>query len=214
LQVGTLYSQESFELVFSTGTELNIPSSSNPQNITNYHVLPGFNLSFRMQHNFESSYSLVGGIEYARMYWYHEGSFTIIPEDYSHHYIRIINQIRLPILFQVNFGKTKSRFYANTGIYLMVTFNDDQRTFGYDKAKNEWVVGAPKVVLPWNFGGALSVGYSYNLKPNMRLFAESRFLVPIFANPAYSTNFNTTRNLSIQVSVGLSFTTSPKTKTD
>lgn len=210
IKISLLQSQSSLELGFTTGTELSIPSSSNPANVSDYRIMPGFNLAFRIQHNFERRYSLVGGIEYGRMYWLRNSDPTAIPEIYVDHWIHIANQIRIPLLFQVNFGKSKSQFYLNTGMCFLGTFSDANSGSGYLPESQTWISGSPNVVLPWNIGGILTAGYSYKIKETMRFIAESKFQVPIIANPAYSTNYNTTRNLVIGLSVGLSFTTSPK----
>src|SRR5688572_18775510 len=108
LLMGLLRAQSSLELGFATGTELNIPSSSNPDNVKDYHVLPGFNIAFRLQHNFERRYSLLAGIEYGRMYWQRKADPTAIPEVEVDHYMHIANQVRIPVLFQFNVGKSRS----------------------------------------------------------------------------------------------------------
>ena len=203
---GNLFSQSSFEMGITTGTELNIPSSGNLQNVNDYTVIPGFNVGLRLKHNW-GMFSFIGGIEYGRMYFSKRmdyicdpGPCMPMPDTIT----LIANQFRLPILFQINLGQKKSKFFVNAGPCFLITFKDagQDLTYGYP-----W-----GIVQTYNMGGMIGAGYSYQLKNWFKLFSELRFTVPIVSNPDGPTIAKTTRNLNLSLQFGVGFLMRPKDK--
>lgn len=210
--IGNLFSQSNFEMGITTGTELNFASSSNYQNIKNYRAIPGFNIGLRLRHNF-GIFSLIGGIEYGRMYFIKQQEQSLDPMymQTPETITLIANQIRLPILFQINIGQKKSQFFANIGPCFLITMQDAGiNDYGYGYGYGYTGPGYPSgIVQTYNMGGMLGAGYSYQLKHWFKLFSEVRFTVPIVSNPAYTTDFNTTRKLNLSLQFGVSFLMQP-----
>jgi hypothetical protein len=212
------FTQSSFEIGLAAGAEINIPSSFNPDLMKDYRVQPGFNLGFRLQHNFNDHISLIGSVEYGRMYFYKEAYPApdpvnpIMPDYYS----LTANQIRIPVLFQYTLGKSKSRVFFNTGVSFLASAGDEEESLTWTYNVGQYVVrGFPsEVVLPWNMGGIISSGYSYRISAKTRFFTELRCMIPLVANTVYATNItNTLRSLHLNLAIGLSFTTFTKTMT-
>jgi hypothetical protein len=215
LILNQVFGQSSFEVGVTAGVETNFPSSFNPDLIKDYRVQPGFHLGFRLQHNFNDHLSLAGALEYGRMYFYKEeypapDPVNPIMPDY---YAFTANQIRIPVLVQYDVGKSKSRFFFNTGICFLGSTGDYKESQTWTYTTGKYVVrGFPsEVVLPWNVGGIISAGYSYRISPKTRFFSELRFMIPLVANPGYSENIsNTIRSLNLNLTIGFSFTTLQK----
>lgn len=206
-QITFVFGQSSFEWNLNTGTELNIGSSFNPTLINNFEPMPGFNIGCRFQHNYTKRISMWGGMEYSRMYWKKKGvPYGFFPNEFvPYYYLYIGNQVRFPFAFQLNFGNKKSKFHTNIGISFVHTFQDNTRIkgFSFDKIK---ILALPDFIQQWNMGGFMGVGYSYQFLKKMKFYSELRFIIPLVANPAHTTDLNnSTRNLTISLTAGISF---------
>lgn len=197
-----VHSQTSTEIGITVGAEISFPSSFNKDVVKQYESIASFNVGFRIRHNFGVG-SFVWGLEYAQMrFIFHNepnsDPFFYYPEKMS----LIADQFRLPLLFQINVGKKKSQFFANTGPCILfgiprypdrseITFGDNESTQFYPS----------ELVKDINIGLMTGVGYSYRPTAWLRIFSEVRFMLPFFAN-------DNIRTLGLNWSLGVSFKTS------
>lgn len=201
-----LSAQSVFELGVQSGPEVNFPTSSFPETVENYVVMPGFNVGVRFRHNF-GMHSFIWGGEYAQMRFVFKYPPSSDPTTYHPKKLSLVaEQFRLPLLYQINIGKKKSQFFINAGPCILfaiasryndmenMTFGDDENTPLYPR----------QLIKDINMGFMTGIGYSYQPIPRLRLFTEARFTVPLFVFG------NETRTLGLSCSLGVSFKTKKK----
>ena len=182
--------------------------------VRHYETIPGFNIALRLRHNF-GMYSFIWGLEYAQMKFVYDNGPNPEPNFYYNYYEKtnlVADQLRIPLLFQINIGKKRSQFFANGGLCVLfglpryadrrnIGFGDDQTTIYYPG----------EIVKEINLGFIAAVGYSYQPIPRLRIFTEARFILPMVANNnSNGGSMNDIRTLGISGIIGISFRTSKK----
>jgi hypothetical protein len=203
-----LNAQSKFELGVTSGPEWSYPISPSGQAAYDYKAHAGFNTALRLRHNFNQLFSLVGGFEYARIYYNN-------PQPNPNYWTydeNIANQLRIPILFQMNLGKKKSQYFLNIGPCFLYSFEDLAKRY-FDMGDMDGYVNSypSELYNNANIGWMFGSGYSYSPLPFFRLFTEMRLCGAFFTSPSQIKNEGNTV-LVLSWNFGISFRMKPPKK--
>jgi hypothetical protein len=210
ISIYTLNAQSKFELGVTSGPEWNFPISKNEQIAYDFKPHAGFVTALRLRHNFNHMFSMVGGFEYTRFYYNEQNHSSYFG---SSGYLG--NQLRVPILFQMNIGKNKSQFFFNTGPTFLYSFadlnNSSMIAFPDDPSPSYSPPFPHRLYLDANMGWMFGSGYSYSPLDFFRIFTEMRLCGSFLSTPSGIQNEGV-NVMSITWNFGFSFRMKPTKK--